>query len=138
METDPDDYTVIDGVVVNVKNGTYYRDENDFDHGRYYKTPEMKYTRVRRSSTEVWHARASAISCLVFVAWLIGVPFWFWYADSGLWWMVVGGMFSLLGILLAVLFFVPLLSRFDPDVSVSPSLFQFSWNGDLPVLKAQI
>lgn len=134
---DPDDYTYVDGALMNVKDGTYFRDEHDFDHGHCYKLPSMKYTQMRRSSTETLKARVG-------VAWIIFLQLTFIFLVPTLLYAVAPGSWASLGVAAlsvaigvgtAVFLFIPR-ERKNPKVLVAPSIFQFVWFGYLPVPRA--
>lgn len=133
----PDDYTYVEGAIMNVKDGTYFRSEHDFDHGAFFKRPDMKFTQMRRSSTETLKARLSAVWMIFMqLALVFLVPALLYSVAPDSWAALAVSVVSVfIGVAAAVFLFIPR-ERNNPKVLAAPSLFQYGWFGYLPVPRA--
>lgn len=106
-------------------DGTYFRNENDYDHGFSYKYPGMKHARVRRGKTDTFLMRSLALmfaflsgSCAV------GLPLYYLLYEPS-WWLI--------GVLFGAAHVGLLWSLFKRKLGgpEGPTMFQYAWNGDL-------
>lgn len=77
----------MDGDTLLFTDGTWYRADNDFDHGWCYQYPSMPHTKVRRNGLETFRARGFYL--LMMTLWVVGIPAiaWSTVTDSP-WWLL--------------------------------------------------